>query len=287
LSFPKGRGPESGRAASPHAFLSRPGAPLSSTSGGDLYWRSSFWPRSNATPTLPAHLVSVLCLLAALLSGPGCSTRFIRHRAERRIEQRLVSLIGPAERYRVRLRHTKDAAIVGGRFRRIEVDGWNVRVGDQLTLETLHLVLLNLRYHAPPGERLSVGDSELVISVSQEALNDYLRRQHPSLQPAVSLENGRVTLKGNLRLLGVPTPIVTVGRLEIQERTRVEFRADSVQFSTDPAPDLGPEYVEKQLNPVLNVARLELPLRLDQITMQPGHLIVRGTAYLPQPAKAR
>jgi hypothetical protein len=44
--------------------------------------------------------------------------------------------------------------------------------------------------------------------------------------------------------------------------------------------------VEKHLNPLLNVERLNLPLRLDAIEVQPGRLVVRGTAYIPPARKS-
>lgn len=217
----------------------------------------------------------------------GCSTRFIRGRAESRITESLEDLIGPADRYRVKVRNTKDAEIVVGRLRRIEIDGWHVRAGEQIDLESVHLVLQNLRYHAPPDERISVGDSDLVIHLTEASLNDYLRRQHPDSPTVVHLNDGTVTLKGTFRFLGVPTPIETDGRLEVVEHSRVEFRADRVRLAIDPIPGFGKEYVEKRLNPLIDVVRLKLPLRLDSIQIQCGRMIVRGAAFLPPPSRSQ
>src|SRR3954453_14999288 len=94
-------------------------------------------------------LRTALPLLVAFSLLAGCSTRFVRGRAERRIAHKLDDLIGPAERYQVRVRGTKDAEIVAGRLRRIDVDGWNVHAGNQIDLESFHLELHELRYHAP------------------------------------------------------------------------------------------------------------------------------------------
>jgi hypothetical protein len=181
----------------------------------------------------------------------------------------------------VRVRGTKDAEIVAGRLRQIDVDGWNVRAGNQIDLESFHLELHNLRYHAPPDESLSIGDSHLEIQITEPALNNYLSRQHPDNRPEIRLDSGRVTLKGTMRLLGIDTPLITTGWLAVVDHTRVEFRAESVRLATNPIPGIGTEYVENHLNPLLNVTRLDLPLRLDEIEVQPGRLIVRGSAHLP------
>ncbi len=233
------------------------------------------------------RLGTVLLALAAGLHNAGCSTRFIRSRAEHRIEERLEDLIGPAARYKVRVRHTRDAEIVVGHIRRIEVDGWEVRVGHDLVLDSLHLELNNLRYHAPPNQTVTVGDSLLEIHLTEAALNQYLRHQHPDSPTEVRLNDGTVTIKGTMKLLGLPTPIESTGRVEIKDGTRLEYRADTVRLSVDPIPGIGPQYVEKRLNPLLDVGQLNLPLRLDTIAVEPGRLVVRGAAYLPAPARAR
>jgi hypothetical protein len=228
--------------------------------------------------------------LLAVVSLPllsGCATHFVRGHAERRIAHQLVDLIGPAERYKVRIRDTSDAALVVGHIHWIDVDGWNVLAGRQLELESLHLELHNLRYHPAPEETLSVGESHLVIQLTEPALNDYLRRQHPDSQPEITLNGGTVTLKGTMSLLGVPTPLVATGHLEIVDHTRLIFRVETAHLSDDPIPGIGPEYVESHLNPLLNVSHLHLPLRLDDVEVQPGRLVVRGSAYLPPTPRHR
>jgi hypothetical protein len=198
----------------------------------------------------------------------------------------LEQLIGPAERYQVRIRGTKDAQIVAGHLRRVDVDGWNVRAANQIDLESFHLELHNLRYEAPPEESLSIGESFLEIQITEPALNQYVRRQNPRSQTEITLDSGRVTLKEQMRLLGIDTPLVTTGWLEIVEHTRVNFRAESVRLSADPIPGIGKEYVESHLNPLLNIKRLNLPLSLDEIEVQPGRLIVRGSASLPKTSES-
>jgi len=185
------------------------------------------------------------------------------------------------------MRGTKDSEIVVGRIRRIEIDGWNVNAGYQIQLESLHVEVNNLLYKAGEDGRLTVGDSSFVIYLTEAALNDYLRRQHPSRQSEVTVNEGSVSIKGSMRLLGVSTPLMTTGRLEIADRTQVMFRADRVSLGTDANSVLGTDYVERHLNPLLNVSQLNLPLRLDSIEAQPGRLVVRGTVYLPPRPKAQ
>lgn len=241
-------------------------------------------------PALASSVRRPLTLALAVAGLPllgGCATHFLRRRAEHRIVRVLVDRIGPAEEYQVRIRGTSDAGLVAGHLHSIDVDGRNVWAGRQIELESLHLELRNLRYHPAPEESVSVGESRLVIQLTEKALNDYLRRQHPGNAPDITLDAGTVTLKGSLDLLGAPTPLVTTGRLEIVDHSRLVYRAETVDLSDDPIPGIGPAYVESHLNPLLNVSHLNLPLRLDDVEVQPGRLVVRGSAYLPPPPRPR
>src|ERR1051326_6102659 len=160
-----------------------------------MQWRPGIVCLARPGSWLAARGAAAGLLLLLVPLTTGCSTGFIRGHAERRIQHRLVDLIGPAEEYKVRVRHTKDAEIVVGRIRRIEIDGRHIKAGGQLELESLHVVLQNLKYHAPPAERLTVDESQLESDITEAALNDYLRRQNPDLQPEVVLNDGTLILK--------------------------------------------------------------------------------------------
>ena len=64
-------------------------------------------------------------------------------------------------------------------------------------------------------------------------------------------------------------------------------RRSGVELSADPIPGVGPAYVESHLNPLLNVSHLNLPLRLDEVEVRPGRLVVHGSVYLPPTGRAR
>jgi hypothetical protein len=231
------------------------------------------------------RLGSTLLSLALLLSPAGCSTRIVRGRVEKRIAARLRTLIGPADDYRVRIYDTKDPELVVGSIRRLEVQGTNVQAGGRtrIRLDALRLWARGIRFRGGPGEVVSVGDSHLEVDISEDALNDYLARQHRREGARVHLNDGTVTLFGMIRVLGVQAPVETTGRLEIAEGRQIVYRADHVSAPTLRLPGTGTEFVERQVNPLVDMERLDWPVRLETIQVGGGKVTLGGALALPNP----
>src|SRR5579862_6957975 len=121
--------------------------------------------------------VALSLLLAAAVSG--CSTHVLQRPVERRLQRRLVTLIGPAQHYSVRISRTDDDDLVLGRIGHLEVVGEGVRIGGRLPVERLEMRLDRVRYSGAPVELVSIGRGELVTEFAEAALNQYLARYHP------------------------------------------------------------------------------------------------------------
>jgi hypothetical protein len=225
-------------------------------------------------------------ILALLLLAPvGCSTRLIRGNLEKRIAGRLRTLIGPADDYRVRIYDTKDPELVVGSIRRLEVHATNVRAGRKtsIQLESLSLWARGIRFRGAAGEVGGVRESHLEVEISEEALNDYLQRQHRREEARVRLNDGTVTLFGTLRLLGVQAPVETTGRLAIADGRQVVYRAETVSAPTLRLPGSGHEFIERQVNPLVDIEKLDWPVRLETIRVGGGKVTLGGALSLPTP----
>jgi LmeA-like phospholipid-binding len=223
-----------------------------------------------------------LCLLALVLSAStGCATRFIRGRVEKRIAARLRTLIGPADDYRVRIYDTKDPELVVGSIRRLEIEGTNIWAGNLIRLDLLRVTARGIRFRGGPGELAGVRESHVELEISEDALNTYLQRAHRREEARVRLNDGTVTLVGTLRVLGVRAPIETTGRLAITEGRQIVYRADQVSAPTLRLPGTGADFVERQVNPLVDMARLNWPVQLETIRVSGGKVILEGALALP------
>lgn len=229
--------------------------------------------------------LALVPLLTLLLTG--CSTTIVRSKVERRVEKKLQSVVGPAEKYRVRIRQTQDAELVKGRARRVEVEGQKIRARGQMLVESLKLTLQDFRYNGEEPYPVTIGRSDLQIEFTDQALNEYLARYQARYDPAVRFEDGRVHVRMLYGFLGKPAPISGVGRFEIQDGIRLIFKAEKVDFSLINQPGFGERFVEERVNPLLDLEEIDFPARLESVTVLPGRLRAHGSATIPRDLKKR
>lgn len=224
-----------------------------------------------------------LVVFAALVVGTtGCSTRLLQRTVERRLRNRLTTLIGPAERYTVNISGTDDSDLVLGRVRRLEVTGTGVLIGGELPLERFEMRLQHLRYTGASPDLVSVRESELSVELLQAALNAYLAEEQKDKDVRARFDaDGRLVLDMTLKLFGVPTRLVATGRLELEGDKRIVFRADSVEAPNAPLLGVGKTLVERQFNPLVDMQALHVPVRLKSLAVVDGRILLHGEADLP------
>jgi hypothetical protein len=213
----------------------------------------------------------------------GCSSsRLIRGNVEKRIAKRLRSLIGPADHYRVRILETRDAELVVGSIRRLEIEATNVIAGGQLRLDLLQLSAEGLRFRGGPDDLAAVRKSRVAVRISEASLNQYLERAQARHRARVLLRDGFVTLFGTLRVLAAEVPIEARGRLEIEAGERLLFRADQVVAPDLRLPGSGASLVERRLNPLVDLRRIDWPIRLVAVHVVSGSATLEGALTLPE-----
>jgi hypothetical protein len=212
----------------------------------------------------------------------GCSTTVVRKGVERRVERRLHSVLGPAERYRVRIKDTRDSELVLGKARRVEVEGDRIRAKGQFLVESLRLTLTNLRYEGGEPYFVSVERSDLQVEFTDQTLNEYLSAYHPRNEPHVTFHPDVVTVRMVYGFLGKRTPITATGRLVVEDGLRLVFDAEKVDTSLINTPGFGEKFVEERVNPLLDLSRIEFPARLESIQVLEGRIRAHGSATLPR-----
>ena len=217
-------------------------------------------------------------LLTAVLAG--CSTTIVRQGVERRVEKRLASILGPAERYKVRILDTRDPELVKGRARRVEVRGRRIYVHNQFLIDTLLLTLDDLRYEGGDTELISVRRSDLQVEFSDTALNSYLRAYQARYDPKVRFDTDQVEVTVTYPFLGAPTTIHATGHFVIREGRQLLFKAEKADVAFINQPGFGERFVEDRVNPIVDLGRIDFPARLESVQLFPGKLRAYGTAAI-------
>ncbi len=215
----------------------------------------------------------------ALVGAGGCS-RPAERVAEKRINTLLPQYIGPADRYSTRVRETT-SGLLRGRLRRIHVDGVNVRMSDELTLDHLALDISDVSVDAKGQRVQSVGAIRVAATLGEANLNRYLRARRPDIAGLqVGLGAGEATVRATpeiASLFGVPLQV----RGSLQPRpggALLDFVPGSARVSIVPVPGPVLRFVGERLNPVVDLQSVRAPFRVEQIELRPGAAVLTGSA---------
>lgn len=233
-----------------------------------------------SAPVSRRRLLGLLAVGLGPLGLAGCSTTVVRRSVEKRVERKLATVLGPAERYQVRILETRDAELVRGRARRVEIHGRRIYARSQFLIDMLSLSLDDLRYEGGDPDFISVRRSDLQVEFTDEALNNYLRAYHARYDPTVRFKADQVEVDVTYPFLGVPTEIHAVGRLVVREGRQLLFDAEKADISFLNQPGFGERFVEDRVNPLFDLSRIDFPARLESVQLLPGRLRAYGTAAI-------
>jgi hypothetical protein len=226
----------------------------------------------------------LVCLALGLLAA-GCSTTIVRHKVEKKAEQKLQTALGPADSYKVRITGTRDSELVRGRARQVEVDGTKIRARGQMLIDSMRLTAEDLRYTGEEPYYVTVARTDLELEFTDTALNEYLAKYEKKYDPVLHFHPDRVDVKMLYPFLGKPTPISGSGRLVVEEATRLVFKADKVDLSFLNKPGFGEKFVEDRINPLLDMSEIQFPARLESVTVMEGRIRAHGSASIPRDLK--
>lgn len=224
----------------------------------------------------------VICLLVGLFAG-GCG-RPAERVAERRINALLPQFLGPADRWTSRV-SDNPLALARGRLRRVRVDGDNVRVSDSLTLDHLTLHVSDLRVDTKQQRISGVGGVRFSATLSETNVNRYLRARRPDI-PGLSVSLGRGEARVSARpevagLLGVPLSVRGTLRPRLSDggvaSSQLDFVPGGGAVSVVPVPSAALRFVAERVNPLIDLAVLKAPLRVEQVAIEPGQARIQGT----------
>jgi hypothetical protein len=225
-------------------------------------------------------LLAVLCLLAVLA---GCSKTDPYAATERSIRRSLPELIGPAREYSVRVARS-DTNLLGGKIAWIEILGRGVRVSDGLMIDDLEVRLEDVRFNHGDRTITSVSGSAVTVRISETSATRYITERGPQFE-GVRLEfrANEAVVHATPALLGIRVPVKVSGRPILRGEQAIDFDTSHLAVSILPIPASLLPVLERRINPILDLAPLNLPLRLSGVRIDPGFAVVTGSARLPAP----
>ena len=105
----------------------------------------------------------------------------------------------------------------------------------------------------------------------------YLEEDEEHLRDVnVILEHGALTITGEYLVVGLWTSFRVSGSLDLLDPGRIGFRTSGARAAGIPVPGPAIRYLERRLNPVLDVSDLLLPVELTAVLVRPDGVVVTG-----------
>ncbi|MBW3624206.1 MAG: DUF2993 domain-containing protein [Armatimonadetes bacterium] len=216
----------------------------------------------------------------ALLSG--CDQLNPYKIGERSVTRYMKDLMGPAERYNVKI-YKKGSDLRRGYISHLTITADDLRTKKGFDIRRLDADLYDVRFNSKSRTLENIGSSAFTAYVTEESANAYLAKNDrgiPGLR--VQFETGNIVVNAAPQLLGVSIPLTLRGKGVPQEGNRVHFAPDALAVSRLNLPLMAVRLVEQRINPVFDLDELELPARLQSVESQANEIVLKGEVKLPQ-----
>ena len=229
--------------------------------------------------------VAWLCVVLGIgiLLG-GCSSGVSRDDIERRVVARAPDLIGPGDRYLVKL-----GTIDGEEIDQITITGLGVQADPNLVCDPLILTLHHVKFQTAPFHVVQIGGATFEARVSESAVNYYIMHQNRTTtgnmkDMRVTFEHGVVKVSATAGVGRIDVPIATSGFLRIVDGLRFHYISEKHQVLGVSLGLPGTAQVMNALldkvNPMVDLSGLRFTPNVTHLSIEPGAITFTGQATL-------
>ena len=230
---------------------------------------------------IPKRLKIAGISAAAGLTLYGCGHP-VQETAAHKIADALPAALGPAAHYDVQV-DGDPFALTRGRARAVHIQGQDVQLAPDVTLDMLTLDARDISFDTGTRRLSHIGGAAFTASLGQGNLDRYLVQSKPLLPGlVVTLLPDAVQARVPVDVLKLHTMAVLSGsfRPNAEDSSRLDFVAQRAQVGDVPLPASLVNLAVNELNPVLDLSHLKVPLTVTDARVSKRHLVVSGTARL-------
>lgn len=224
-------------------------------------------------------------LLTVALNGCGSLSPQII--AAHKISDALPQILGPAAHYEVRVQGDT-MALTRGRARTIHVEGRDVQLSPTITLDTLTFDAQDVSFDTKARKLQKVGQVAFVGTMGQAHLESYLG----NVKMSKMLQGLRIKLRPSDVQAQVPvnagpihTTVTVYGNPAPNgpDAQSINFVVDKARLGFLPVPAVLFNQALKEVNPIVDLSAVRVPIRVRSTSVEGGKLVLRGTAKLEPP----
>jgi len=223
---------------------------------------------------------------AFLLAGTlnGCGSLSPQTVAAHKISDALPQILGPAAHYEVRVQGDT-MALTRGRARNVHVEGRDVQLSPTITVDTLTFDAQDVSFDTKAKKLQKVGPVAFVGTMDQTHLESYLGK----VKLSKILQGLRVKLRARDVQAQVPVnagPIHTAVTVygnpapNGQDARTINFVVDKARLGFLPVPAVLFNQALKEVNPIVDLSAVRVPIKVQSTSVEGGKLVLRGTAKI-------
>lgn len=220
----------------------------------------------------------------ALFALAGCSSLSPQTIAAHKISDALPKMLGPAAHYEAAVQGDT-LALTRGRAQRVHVEGQDVQLTPTLTVDTLTFDAQNVSIDAKAMKLQKIGNVSFVGRIGQGHLEYYLHH----VKMSKMLQGLRITLRPNDVQVELPLaagPIHTHATVfghpapDAHDAKSIDFVVDKARLSFLPLPAGLVNRALSELNPIVDMSAVRVPICVQSTSVEGGQLVLRGTAQI-------
>jgi hypothetical protein len=220
-------------------------------------------------------------LLGVGIIACGCGSP-AQETAAHKIADVLPQVIGPAQHYDVQV-DGDPFALTRGRARAVHIQGQEVQIAPTLTLDTLNVDARDVSFSRETRRLENIGSTSFTATLGQTNLSAYLAQAKPLLPGlVVTLGESDVQVRVPVVLLGIQTTAALTGTFipSTSEVGKLDFQTDSAHLGIVPLPSALMNLAIGQINPLVDLTHLRVPLNVSHVGVVRSHLTLDGSADL-------
>lgn len=230
----------------------------------------------------PKTVIVPLAILAIFLS-PGA---LIRWKIEQAVVEKAPGLLGPARSYSASVTGGV-IDIVRGRVPKIRLRGNEVRLENGIVVDRLDVILSGVRFKFDQTIT-GVDSAEFSASLSQKNLRDYVRKSRSDMAEAeVELSSGKLVLSAKPRVIGIKTPVLLEGTMQIVDNTKLNVILSKLTARGIRVPGFVRGRIQHDINPVMDTTQMGMQAKLTKVEIKKGEITLSGTADVKQALAAK
>jgi hypothetical protein len=196
------------------------------------------------------------------------------------IERELPRRVGPARRYDVRL-GSEGTDLARGLLGSVDVTGVDVRTKDGLVIPDMSLHMEGVKVGLGSRSLESVARSAFSAALTPDVVTRFIRKRAGAdvKDVRVQFRKGQLVVAGTPALMGFDLPSEVSGKPVLNGDDAVDFRASAVSVLGLRLPRFAIDELEKQINPVVDLSGLKLPVRITGLRVRGDRLVADGAAF--------